>query len=146
MSFSLAQRKELKETSTPSKSPPIWGDLTENHGRPMIFRVMVWLAEPVPYGRAIFFYIPAVAAPSCVPSVASGKAERERGSTPQNVEREKRRVGKGLSPRQDGFIWFSLLELDYLIWVKNVAVIAHNLEKMLVGEEKRVYLCSVKRH
>ena len=27
-SFSLAQRKEPKETSTPTKSPPIWGDLT----------------------------------------------------------------------------------------------------------------------
>ena len=27
-SFSLAQRKEAKETSTLSKSPPIWGDLT----------------------------------------------------------------------------------------------------------------------
>jgi hypothetical protein len=34
MSFSLAQRKELKETSTYPKSFPIWKDLTENCGRP----------------------------------------------------------------------------------------------------------------
>ena len=36
--FSLAQRKERKETSTPTKSPPILGDLTEEWQRPLILR------------------------------------------------------------------------------------------------------------
>ena len=37
--FSGAE-KRTKRDIHPSKSPPIWGDLTENHGRPMIFRVL----------------------------------------------------------------------------------------------------------
>ena len=48
VSFSLAQRKELKETSTPSKPPPIWGGLTESRGRPTTFRVLVWLTKLSP--------------------------------------------------------------------------------------------------
>ena len=63
LSYFLWRRERSKETSTYPKSFPIWKDLTENHGRPMIFRVLVWLAKPLPYGRAIFSYIPAVAAP-----------------------------------------------------------------------------------
>ena len=39
LSLSSARRKELKEASTYPKSFPIWKDLTENHGRPLIFRV-----------------------------------------------------------------------------------------------------------
>ena len=37
LSFSLAQRKELKETSTPSKPPPIWGGLTREIAVPADF-------------------------------------------------------------------------------------------------------------
>ena len=40
MSFSLAQRKELKETSTPSKSSPIWEDLTDYGQSPPSVRVL----------------------------------------------------------------------------------------------------------
>ena len=39
--------------STPTKSPPIWGDLTENRGNRRFIRVLVWLTKPVPCGRAM---------------------------------------------------------------------------------------------
>ena len=55
--FSLAQRKERKETSTPTKSPPILGDLTENRGNRRFIRVLVWLTKPVPLrGEPWSFY------------------------------------------------------------------------------------------
>jgi hypothetical protein len=50
MSFLLAQMKELKKTSTPTKSPPILGDLTENRGNRRFIRVLVWLSSLCPYG------------------------------------------------------------------------------------------------
>ena len=58
MSFSLAQRKELKETSTPSKSSPIWEDLTRKSQRADDF-LTVLVSRDTRY----LSYIPAVAAP-----------------------------------------------------------------------------------
>ncbi len=43
LSFSLAQRKELKETSTPTKPPPIWGGLTQKLQKPPVFGT-IWQA------------------------------------------------------------------------------------------------------
>ena len=34
MSFSMAHRKERKDTSTPTKPPPIWGGLTRKSQKP----------------------------------------------------------------------------------------------------------------
>jgi hypothetical protein len=36
--------------------------------------------KPVPFGRAMVFYIPAVAAPSCVPAVASEHSSSGKGT------------------------------------------------------------------
>ena len=58
MSFSLAQRKELKETSTPSKSSPIWEDLTRKSQHADDFLTVL-----VSRDTRCLFYIPAVAAP-----------------------------------------------------------------------------------
>ena len=51
MSFSLAQRKELKETSTSSKPPPIWGGLTDSGQSPPSVRFLVSLASLCPTGE-----------------------------------------------------------------------------------------------
>ena len=56
---SLAQRTN-QETSTPTKSPPILGDLTENRGNRRFIRGLVWLTKPVPLRGEpwIFYYSP----------------------------------------------------------------------------------------
>ena len=38
-------------------------DVTDSGGKPPCVRGLVWLAKPVPYGRAMIVYIPACAAP-----------------------------------------------------------------------------------
>ena len=50
LSFSSARRKEPKEASTPTKSPPILGDLTENRGNRRFIRDLVWLSSLCPCG------------------------------------------------------------------------------------------------
>ena len=50
---SLAQRMN-QETSTPSKASPLYGeDAIASEGKPLSGKVLVWLAKPVPFGRAM---------------------------------------------------------------------------------------------
>ena len=56
-------KKEAKK-HPPIPSPSLYGrDVAASGRKPPSVRILVWLAKPVPYGRAILSYIPAVAAP-----------------------------------------------------------------------------------
>ena len=60
--FSGAEKERKRHPPIPS--PSLYGrDVTDSGQRPPYIRVLVWLAKPVPYGRAIIFDIPAIAAP-----------------------------------------------------------------------------------
>jgi len=89
----------------------------------MIFRVLVWLAKPLPYGRAIFSYIPAVAAPWKGAQLEAEKAfDNLLGLDGPRKKREpdkkhSARVGLQSLRAQDVFIWFSLLSQEYLTHV-----------------------------
>ena len=61
--FSGAEKRTKRDIHPLTNFSHIWGSLTENYGKPLISRILVWLAKPVPFGRAILSYIPAVAAP-----------------------------------------------------------------------------------
>ena len=48
----------------PIQGLPLYGkDAIASGGKPPSGKVLVWLAKPVPYGRAMVFDIPAIAAP-----------------------------------------------------------------------------------
>jgi hypothetical protein len=56
-------KKEAKK-HPPIPSPSLYGrDVTDSGQKPPYIRILVWLAKPVPFGRAMISYIPAVAAP-----------------------------------------------------------------------------------
>ena len=82
-------------------------DVTDSGGKPPCVRVLVWLAKPVPFGRAIIVYIPACAAPwkGAQPS-AEERAKtkglnlaQERGST-KHRKGDQRSEGKGHNQAQ----------------------------------------------
>ena len=57
MSFSLAQRKELKETSTYPKPFPIWKGCNLKSQKPSISKVLVSLSSLCPSGVRDEFFI-----------------------------------------------------------------------------------------
>ena len=55
-------KEDLKPLSKPLAN--LWQeDVIDSGQRPPSIKILVWFAKPVPYGRTILFYIPAVAAP-----------------------------------------------------------------------------------
>ena len=55
--FSLAQRKERKETSTLPKAPPVYGGGAIDSGqRPPYIKDLVWLTKPVPLRGEPWFF------------------------------------------------------------------------------------------
>ena len=49
-------KKEAKKHPPPPSRPLYGAGVTDSGGMPPYVRVLVWLAKPVPYGRAMVFY------------------------------------------------------------------------------------------
>ncbi|MBR5929382.1 MAG: hypothetical protein IKZ93_05300, partial [Prevotella sp.] len=54
--FSLAQRKDTKETSTLTRPSPIWEGSTDSGQEPPSIRVLVWLTSLCPFGVSHAFF------------------------------------------------------------------------------------------
>ena len=61
--YFLWRRERSKETSTLPKAPPYMEGMQLIPRETLFIRVLVWFAKPVPFGRTILSYIPAIAAP-----------------------------------------------------------------------------------